>query len=85
MSLLILLFVFVSVTVGVHAVLSRPRREPVASGAFVPVRFEGSQSPSGLFTFLYPVLNLLAPLFRGLSLTEYRRCDGGQPPQGRLR
>ena len=60
-----------------HAILSRPRREPVVSGAFVPVRFDRSQSPSGLFTFLYPALNVLAPLFRGLSLTEYRRSLAG--------
>jgi tight adherence protein C len=77
MSLIVLLLVFLSVTLGVHAVLSRPRREPVATGAFVPVRFERAHSPSALVAFLFPVLNVLAPLFRRLPLADYRRSLAG--------
>lgn len=67
MSLLILVLVFLSVTLGVYALLSRPAREPVMSGAFVAPRFEASHSPSGIFTLLFPVLNALAPAFRRLG------------------
>jgi hypothetical protein len=53
MSLLILILTFLSVTLAMHAFLTRPRREGVAAGAFVPVRFERSHSPSGLVALLF--------------------------------
>jgi tight adherence protein C len=73
MLLLILLLVFASVTLVSFAVLSRPRAALLPSEAFVPVRYEAAHAPSTLIRVLYPLLNVLAPLFAIVPFADYRR------------
>lgn len=73
MILLILLMVFAAVTLSSYVFLTREREVLLPSEAFAPVRFEAAHSPSGLIRFLYPILDVLAPLFRRVPFAEYRR------------
>lgn len=72
MMLLILLLAFMSVTLSVHAWLSRARPELLPGDAFARVRFEPAHAPSGLIRLMYPLLHVLAPLFAPLPFAEYR-------------
>ena len=76
MMLLILLLVFASATLLAFAVLTRQRLEMLPSEAMAPVRYDASHAPSGLIRMLYPVLDLLAPLFAPLPVAGYRRSLG---------
>jgi tight adherence protein C len=73
MLLLILLLVFASVTLLSFAVLTRQRSELLPSEAIVPVRYDASHAPSGLIRALYPLLDVLAPLFTLVPFAGYRR------------
>lgn len=74
MLLLILLLVFAAVTLSAFAVLTRRPVEMLPSEAFVPVRYESSHAPSGLIRVLFPLLDVLAPLFAAVPFAEYRRA-----------
>ena len=69
MLLLILLLVFAAVTMSSFALLTRQPVELLPSEAFVPVRYESAHAPSGLVRVLYPLLDILAPLFSRLPFT----------------
>jgi tight adherence protein C len=71
--LVILLLVFVAVTLSFHAFLSRQRVEAVPRGEFSVVPFEAAHAPSTLIRVLFPLLNVLAPLFALLPFDDYRR------------
>ena len=73
MMLLILLLVFTAVTLVSYAFLTRSRSVLLPSEAYAPVRYEAAHAPSAIIRPLYPLLNLLAPLFRWLPFPEYRR------------
>lgn len=73
MLLLILLLVFAAVTLSSYAFLTRQREAMLPSAAFAPVPFEAAHAPSGLIRSLYPVLNVLAPVFSQLPFAGYRR------------
>ena len=78
MGLIILVFVFASVSTAVYALLSPRRRlEAAAAGAYAPVPFDRSHSPSGLMAVLFPLLNLFAPLAHRLPFADYRRAVAG--------
>jgi tight adherence protein C len=70
---LILLLVFAAVTTLTYAFLTRPREEVLPTGAYAAARFEAAHAPSGLVRMLYPLLNLLSPLFAPLPFADYRR------------
>jgi tight adherence protein C len=72
--LVILLLVFVAVTLSFHAFLSRQRVEAVPRGEFSVVPFEAAHAPSTLIRVLFPLLNVLAPLFALLPFDDYRRA-----------
>lgn len=74
MLLLILLLVFAAVTALSFAFLTRQPVTIMPSEAFVPVRYESAHAPSGLIRVLYPLLNVLAPLFAALPFADYRRA-----------
>ncbi len=73
MILLILIMVFAAVTLSSYVWLTRDRGVLLPSEAFAPVGFESAHAPSGLIRILYPILDVLAPLFRRLPFAEYRR------------
>jgi tight adherence protein C len=70
--LLILLLVFMATSLLMFAFLSR-QREVLPSGDLPVVPFEAAHSPSTVIKVLYPLLNVMAPLFAVLPLTDYRR------------
>ena len=76
MLLLILLLVFAAATLSAFALLTRPRSELLPSEAFAPVKYEASHAPSGVIRALYPLLDLLAPLFALVPFAGYRRSLG---------
>lgn len=73
MLLVILFLVFGAVTTATLAMLSRERAALLPSEAAIPVRYEASHAPSGAVRILYPLLNVLAPLFDVVPVPEYRR------------
>ena len=73
LAFLILLLVFVAVTLGVYAYLTRRRDDALPSSAFAPVRFEAAHAPSAVIRVFYPLLNLMAPVFAVVPFKEYRR------------
>src|SRR5262245_61494670 len=73
MLLLILFLVFGAVTTATLAMLSQERAALLPSEANLPVRYEPAHAPSGAVRVLYPLLNILAPLFEAMPFPEYRR------------
>jgi hypothetical protein len=72
MMLLILLLVFTAVSLMSYAFLTRSRSVLLPSEAYAPVRYEAAHAPSAIIRPLYPLLNVLAPLFSWLPFPEYR-------------
>ncbi len=70
----ILLLVFAAVTTLTYAFLTRPREDVLPTGAYAALRFEQAHAPSGLVRMLFPLLDLLAPLFAALPFENYRRA-----------
>lgn len=73
MILLIPLLAFLSAALLAYAFLSRPREVALPSGAFAPAQYEPAHAPSSIVRGLFPVLDVLAPLFSRLPFPAYRR------------
>jgi tight adherence protein C len=73
MLFLILLLVFAAVTLASFAYLNRSRPQLLPSQAHLPVHYDASHAPSGVIRALFPLLDLLAPVFAVIPFADYRR------------